>query len=109
MNADRRERLLGQVGERRLVAEVLGQRYSHTLSFGDDCAVVPELPPWPFELVATTDPCPEPLVASLEMEWEDLYYQGWLLGTINFSDPAAAALSRSGSWCPTSCQGAYRR
>lgn len=90
MNADRRDSLLGEVGERRLIAEVLGPRYSGTLSFGDDCAVVPELPPWPFELVATTDPCPEPLVASLEPEWQDLYYQGWLLGTINFSDLAAA-------------------
>jgi thiamine-monophosphate kinase len=90
MNADRRDRLLGQVGERKLVAEVLGHRYNRTLSFGDDCAVVPELPAQPFELVATTDPCPEPLVASLALEWQDLYYQGWLLGTINFSDLAAA-------------------
>jgi thiamine-monophosphate kinase len=79
---------LGNLGERRLVAEVLRPRYGQLLSFGDDCAVVPELPPWPFELVATTDPCPEPLVASLG--WNDLYFHGWLLGTINFSDLAAA-------------------
>jgi len=46
------------------------------------------LPAWPFELVATTDPCPEPLVFSLG--YTDLYYQGWLLATINFSDLAAA-------------------
>jgi thiamine-monophosphate kinase len=90
MNAGLRESLLGQIGERKLVAEVLGQRYSRTFSFGDDCGVVAELPPWPFDLVATTDPCPEPLVASLDPEWQDLYYQGWLLGTINFSDLAAA-------------------
>jgi thiamine-monophosphate kinase len=79
---------LASFGERRLIAEVLGSRYRTTVSFGDDCAVVPQLPAGPFELVATTDPCPEPLVASLG--WKDLYYQGWLLGTINFSDLAAA-------------------
>ena len=79
---------LASFGERRLIAGLLGPRYRTTVSFGDDCAVVPQLPTGPFELVATTDPCPEPLVASLG--WTDLYYQGWLLGTINFSDLAAA-------------------
>ncbi len=80
---------LASVGERRLVADVLGARYKATRSFGDDCAVVPELPSWPFELVATTDPCPEPLVALLGFD-DRWYYQGWLLATINLSDLAAA-------------------
>jgi thiamine-monophosphate kinase len=79
---------LADYGERRLVTELLGQRYRDALSFGDDCAVIPKIPSEPFEVVATTDPCPEPLVASLG--WDDLYYRGWLLGTINFSDLAAA-------------------
>lgn len=79
---------LGNYGERRLVAELLEDRYRDTASFGDDSAVIPALPSWPYELVATTDPCPEPLVASLG--WDDFYYHGWLLGTINFSDLAAA-------------------
>jgi len=81
-------RALASLGERQLVSQVLGPRYHGVASFGDDCAVVPELPAWPFELVATTDPCPEPLVFSLG--YTDLYYQGWLLATINFSDLAAA-------------------
>jgi thiamine-monophosphate kinase len=79
---------LASLGERQLISEVLGPRYRTNVSFGDDCAVVPQLPTESFELVATTDPCPEPLVASLG--WKDPYYQGWLLGTINFSDLAAA-------------------
>jgi thiamine-monophosphate kinase len=79
---------LASLGERRLISEVLGPRYRSAVSFGDDCAVVPHLPAGSFQLVATTDPCPEPLVASLG--WKDPYYQGWLLGTINFSDLAAA-------------------
>jgi thiamine-monophosphate kinase len=79
---------LGDYGERRLIGELLQDRYGQSGRFGDDCAVLPGRSSWPFELVATTDPCPEPLVASLG--WSDLYYQGWLLGTINFSDLAAA-------------------
>jgi thiamine-monophosphate kinase len=79
---------LADYGERRLISDVLARRYAAVGSFGDDCAVVPALPSWPFELVATTDPCPEPLVAALG--YDDLYYRGWLLATINFSDLAAA-------------------
>jgi thiamine-monophosphate kinase len=80
---------LASLGERRLVADVLADRYKTTQSFGDDCAVIPELPSWPFELVATTDPCPEPLVALLGFD-DRMYWQGWLLATINLSDLAAA-------------------
>lgn len=79
---------LDGLGERRLVAEVLGQRYRSNPTFGDDCAVVPLAGVDGFELVATTDPCPTPLVASLG--WDDPYYMGWLLATINLSDLAAA-------------------
>jgi thiamine-monophosphate kinase len=79
---------LGEIGERRLVAEVLKPRYSQAYSFGDDSALLPSDPSWGFELVATTDPCPEPLVASLGRD--DPYFHGWLLATINLSDLAAA-------------------
>ncbi len=81
-------RAVASLGERKLEAQMLAKRYRHTKAFGDDCAVVPKLPQGPFELVATTDPCPDPLVAALG--WDRRYYQGWLLGTINFSDLAAA-------------------
>jgi thiamine-monophosphate kinase len=86
---------LARLGERRLVTEVLASRYKATASFGDDCAVVPELPSGAFELVATTDPCPEPLVGLLDFEDLD-YYQGWLLATINLSDLAAAGAAPLG-------------
>jgi thiamine-monophosphate kinase len=79
---------LADYGERRLVAELLRDRYNKSGQFGDDCAVLPGDMSGVFEIVATTDPCPEPLVASLG--YGDLYYQGWLLATINFSDLAAA-------------------
>ena len=79
---------LADYGERRLVAEVLRNRYDKSGQFGDDCAVLPGGPSAQYEIVATTDPCPEPLVASLG--FRDLYYRGWLLATINFSDLAAA-------------------
>src|SRR6266567_911696 len=52
---------LASLGERRLVSQVLGRRYGAMAWFGDDCAVIPQLPSRPFELVATTDPGPEPL------------------------------------------------
>ncbi|HET9611808.1 MAG TPA: AIR synthase related protein [Acidimicrobiales bacterium] len=79
---------LSDLGERRLVAEVLGPRYRYQPGFGDDCAPVPPPAAADFELVATTDPCPAPLVSSLG--WDDLYHRGWLLATINLSDLAAA-------------------
>jgi thiamine-monophosphate kinase len=78
---------LHDIGERRLISEHLAPRYDTHGTFGDDCAVVsPALTG--YELVATTDPCPTPLVYSLG--WDDLYYGGWLLATINLSDLAAA-------------------
>jgi len=80
--------LLGEVGERRLIGDVLKARYGGVPAFGDDCALLPADLQAGFEIVATTDPCPEPLVASLG--WDDYYFYGWLLGVINFSDLAAA-------------------
>jgi thiamine-monophosphate kinase len=79
---------LDSLGERRLVTEILGRRYGSSPAFGDDCALVPLEGVGDVELVATTDPCPAPLVATLG--WDDLFYTGWLLATINLSDLAAA-------------------
>lgn len=78
---------LGDLGERRLIQEILGPRYHGVERFGDDSAVLPPVPPG-HRLVATTDPCPEP-VASI-LGYDDPYYRGWLLATINLSDLAAA-------------------
>ena len=76
------------LGERRLVAGVLAPRPRHQPGCGDACAPVPPPAAADFELVATTDPCPAPLVSSLG--WDDLYHRGWLLATIKLSDLAAA-------------------
>jgi thiamine-monophosphate kinase len=82
---------LGDIGERKIIDEILRPRYgqSESYQFGDDCAFVSNVSELPDgRIVATTDPCPEP-VASL-LGFTDLYYRGWLLATINLSDLAAA-------------------
>jgi thiamine-monophosphate kinase len=86
-----RSETLGDLGEQRIIKELLRPRYSEQAgAFGDDCA-------WlgytlragsQAVLVATTDPCPEPM--AIMLGYQDLYYYGWLLGTINLSDLAAA-------------------
>ncbi len=82
---------LDELGERRIINEILRPRYGKDASdrFGDDCAAVFETDALPGRVVvATTDPCPEP-VASI-LGYDDLYYRGWLLATINLSDLAAS-------------------
>lgn len=77
------------MGERRIINELLSPRYAaNTPHFGDDCAVVPLAPPKLGHLVMTTDPCPPPMAAQLG--FDDPFYRGWLLATINLSDLAAA-------------------
>ncbi len=79
---------LGDLGERRVISEVLAPRYSRDdQQFGDDCALLPS-PRTGAALLATTDPCPVPAAHILGLQ--DPYYAGWLLGTINLSDLAAA-------------------
>jgi thiamine-monophosphate kinase len=82
------EPILSDIGERRLIDQELGSRYGDLVTFGDDCSLVRQFAEEGLDLVATTDPCPFPLVASLG--WDDPYYWGWLLSTINLSDLAAA-------------------
>jgi len=81
---------LGELGEQRIIEELLRPRYSrHGGVFGDDCAWLPTLGAGnDAVLVATTDPCPEPM--AIMLGFQDYYYYGWLLGTINLSDLAAA-------------------
>jgi thiamine-monophosphate kinase len=83
---------LSDVGERGLVEKFLRPRYGNhgnTPRFGDDCAFVTEFGSVSAgTIVATTDPCPEPVASYLG--FNDLYYRGWLLATINHSDLAAA-------------------
>lgn len=84
--------VLSDLGERRIVEEILRPRYGHwTDTFGDDCATLT------FDartLVVTTDPCPYPMAHLLG--FNDEYFRGWLLGTINLSDLAAAGATPLG-------------
>src|SRR5437870_493268 len=82
---------LDDLGERRIINEILRRRYGASESdhFGDDCAFVSNVNDLPKgQIVATTDPCPEPIASVLG--FTDFYYRGWLLATINLSDLAAA-------------------
>ncbi|HEX5403049.1 MAG TPA: thiamine-phosphate kinase [Pseudonocardiaceae bacterium] len=78
---------LGDLGERKILTDVLQPRYRDTVGFGDDCAVL-GTPGSGGELVATTDTCPTPLLSLLGHR--DMFDTGWLLATINLSDLAAA-------------------
>ncbi len=85
---------LSDLGERRIVRELLAPRYGGaSLRFGDDCATLEPAPPGS-TLVASTDPCPPPMAHILG--YSDEYYRGWLLATINFSDLAAAGACPAG-------------
>jgi thiamine-monophosphate kinase len=86
--------VLQEIGERRLIAEVLGARYSDIRNWGDDAALVGHVDPNEPWVVATTDPCPPPMAAALG--FEDWFYTGWLLATINLSDLAAAGARPTG-------------
>lgn len=80
-------RKLVDLGERRIIRELLGDRYGSVENFGDDAATV-VLPQGPGAVVVTTDPCPPPMAETLGAT--DQFYAGWLLATINLSDLAAA-------------------
>lgn len=78
---------LADIGERRIITEVLATRYGHRAGphYVDDCAVLPAS--GEKSIVATTDPCPPPMASLLG--YYDYFYYGWLLGTINYSDLAS--------------------
>ncbi len=81
-------KLLGDLGERRIFADILQPSYRDVTAFGDDCAVVGD------GVVVTTDTCPTPLLDQLVAP--DPYAAGWLLATINLSDLAAAGAEPTG-------------
>ncbi|WP_236790716.1 thiamine-monophosphate kinase [Amycolatopsis sp. GM8] len=88
--------MLSELGERRILTQLLKPRYADIVGFGDDSAVlgVPLPDRAGGDLVATTDSCPTPLVTVLGET--DLFYTGWLLVTVNLSDLAAAGASPLG-------------
>jgi thiamine-monophosphate kinase len=88
--------VLRDLGERRIVDELLGPRYgSGGLGrFGDDVATMVNPESAPSTVVATTDPCPEPLASQINEP--SSYYFGWLLAAINLSDIAAAGARPTG-------------
>ena len=83
---------LGDLGERRILAEILESRYAGRPGMGDDCAVI-ELSKG-VKVVVTTDPCPPPMAEMVG--FPGLYYHGWLLATINLSDLAAMGATPTG-------------
>lgn len=77
---------LGDIGERKIVAEILAERYrSGNATFGDDVA---DFGSSSGTLVATTDPAPQP--AAWDLIPKDYFDWGWLLGALNLSDIAAS-------------------
>jgi len=88
---------LMDLGERRIVEELLAPRYQlkGAKYFGNDCAFVQlDQESNDVDLVATTDPCPEPMASMLG--FGDQYFRGWLLATINLSDLAASGATPRG-------------
>jgi thiamine-monophosphate kinase len=88
MNIQNTQRL-DELGERLIIERIFRPRYgkSEDSKFGDDCAVIVENSSNARTIVATTDPCPEPMASQLG--FTDPYYRGWLLATINLSDLAS--------------------
>jgi len=83
---------LSSLGERLIIDKLLSPRYSEQDGFGDDCCI--------FRLnetnciVLTIDPCPQPM--SWILGYDDYYYLGWLLATINLSDIASMGMKPLG-------------
>lgn len=86
---------LADIGERRLIAEVLSPRYSDSVpNFGDDTAIFPGLDTGAGYIVGSTDPCPEPAAGLIGIR--DPAAFGHLLAAINLSDLAAAGATPAG-------------
>ena len=81
---------LEALGEQAIVTDVVMKRLSASSTglskIGDDCAEI-ELPSPGHVLLATTDPCPKPVV--FEVEDRDFWHYGRLTVLVNVSDLAA--------------------
>lgn len=83
-------RTLADIGERKLLRHISGRLPTVpsdevVLSIGDDCAAL-RTPPG-HAIVATVDPCPQPVISILE--GPDPWVEGWYTMAINLSDLAA--------------------
>jgi thiamine-monophosphate kinase len=94
VTTDFNKQSLRDLGERRILHELVVPRFpavkDHIIGIGDDCAVIPTLPPG-HAFVITTDPCPVPVVCLIETA--DFYHYGWMTVLINVSDLAAMGAS----------------
>lgn len=81
---------LRDLGEARIVRDLIVPRFpsptADVTGIGDDAAILPAPPPG-HVLVATTDPCPTPVICLLEKL--DYYHFGRLTAVVNISDLAA--------------------
>jgi thiamine-monophosphate kinase len=88
---------LVDLGERRLITEVLRERYRDSVwRFGDDTSVMLDTREHRDSVVvATTDPAPIPVVWELGVV-DRHFALGWLLAALNLSDLAAAGAAPVG-------------
>ena len=93
------EEKLSDLGEQGILNSVVFPAITRSLGgsagLGDDCAVI-ELPPTTSDkvLVATTDPCPRPVV--FDLFEPDYWHYGWMTVLINLSDLAAMGAEPAG-------------
>ena len=85
------EKVLADLGEDRILREMIYSRFKPHLrgitNIGDDCVFIPA-EKIDQTLVVSTDPCPWPVINTLEEP--DYYANGWLSVAISVSDLAAA-------------------
>jgi len=90
---------LGDLGEQGILNSIVFPSIARSAAgaegLGDDCAVV-ELPANPrgTSLVATVDPCPQPL--AFELFDHDYWHYGWMTLVINISDLASMGADPAG-------------
>ena len=90
---------LDELGEQGILSSIVFPSIARSSAgaggLGDDCAIV-EIPPSPpgMSLVATIDPCPQPLV--FELFDQDYWHFGWMTLVINLSDLASMGADPAG-------------
>ncbi|MCL2249245.1 MAG: thiamine-phosphate kinase [Oscillospiraceae bacterium] len=76
--------ILADIGERKIIDNIIMEIFPDLRNFDDDCAVIDANLS---ELLVSTDPAPEPI--AFKFGFTDYYYYGWLLVVVNVSDIAA--------------------